>query len=164
MVNETRGGWLANYQRELGSGKWGRILSIWFDEPLDSDIPWEPCAITQFYADSGPVYILLVEDFLAQPRRLKEWARYKVREAAYAGAARVHPWNLRASAGYNPAASEWDAWLEQYGEYWELRHPDLVLRGSAHTPCDRDGKLQAPRWPGRPAAVWPDWDSGTGLD
>jgi hypothetical protein len=33
--------WLDNHAAALHSGKWGQVLSIWFDEPQDADQPWE---------------------------------------------------------------------------------------------------------------------------
>lgn len=113
MVNPTRQRWLADYQSELASGKWGHVLSVWFDEPQDGDIPWEPCAIVQQNIGGGVVYIVLAEDFLANPRRWKEYARYDRPEPAYVQVARLRPWDLQATWGYQPSTEEWNRWVKE---------------------------------------------------
>lgn len=117
MVNETRRRWLSDYQRELSSGKWGRVLSIWFDEPLDGDIPWEPCAIVQQNIGGKTVYIVVVEDFMADPRCLKEDSRYDRPEPAYCRVASLRPWNLGTTWGYQPSNEEWNRWFKEYPRY-----------------------------------------------
>jgi len=109
---------LSNYQRELASGKWGYVISIWFDEPLDGDIPWEPCAIVQ---DSRRAHVVLVEDFMADPRSLKEYTRCDTFEAAHREVARLRLWNISVSSGYDPLTHEWKV------DKWKRKVPSSLI-------------------------------------
>jgi hypothetical protein len=86
--------WLADYREQLLSGRWGRVVSVWFDEPRDGDIPWEPCAVCQMSDGGRLVYAVIVEDLMANPRRLSLKATYETMDAALARVSRLRPWNL----------------------------------------------------------------------
>jgi len=118
-INPIRAGWLDAYARELNSGKWGQVISVWFDEPRDGDIPWEPCAVCQMIMQGRPMFIVVVEDFLANPRRLKLWAKYEKREFAFCQIIQLRPWNIQPTHGYMPTSSEWNDWQANVHE-WDL--------------------------------------------
>lgn len=94
-LDPTREGWLRQYVDELASGRWGDVLDIWFDSPAADGIgdrPWEPCAIA-FRRDGR--YVIVSEDYSANPRRLREYAHEGDYPAAHEVVHRLRPWHVR---------------------------------------------------------------------
>ncbi len=83
---------LMRYLTDLQSGRWGQVLKIWFDEPRQGDIPWEPCALTLLHG----AFVVVSEDFTARPTRLRQYATHEVYGEAIETVRKLRPWGIDA--------------------------------------------------------------------